>query len=271
MFVRLLSRASVNAAAADVGGGTIGSRGGRETDFAGSLLRLRWPVAIDGDSIIVTGARLSGDPQFPNLDRVAFLFERTSAGAWVFVRKLIETSEEAELASPMAVAMNGGVAAFAVGRVHVFERTAAGWVSVPSTGFSQGRDVEVHSGMILASEGDCAFDAELYEKQASGTWTITRTFSGPPRDEGCDDEFLGRDVDITSNRVILGAPVQQQTQAQAHIWNRNPDGSWPLAATSIIPAPSGPGSIFADQVTIEGDFAIASAVLERTLCTARER
>ena len=172
-------------------------------------------VAIDGDSIIVTGARLSGDPQFPNLDRVAFLFERTSSGAWVFVRKLIETSDEAESSVPEAVAMNGGVAAFARGPVHVFERTAAGWVSVPSTGFSQGRDVEVHSGMILASEGECSFSAELYEKQASGTWTITRTFSGPPRDEGaCDDEFLGRDVDITSNRVILDAPDQQQTPAQ---------------------------------------------------------
>ncbi|HSC05203.1 MAG TPA: hypothetical protein VLD59_00095, partial [Steroidobacteraceae bacterium] len=140
-------------------------------------------------------------------------------------------------------------------------RTASGWVSAPTLAGAQNSDLEVHSGMLLASTilGTCA-DAELIQKQ-SGTWTTTQNFPSmvPPGPTECDVDSSGGDVDLTNNRVIVGQAFNAASEVQ--IWNRDVGGTWPSAPTAVVQLPpEEPGSGLAGRsVTIEGDTAIASA------------
>jgi hypothetical protein len=223
------------------------------------------PVAVDGNSIIVGGGRPTPNPEFPDqFDRTAFLFERNSAGQWVFVRTLatIPTAFDAggDVTYPFNVAMSGGVASVASGQILVFERTASGWVSVPAVAGAQNGDLEVSSGLILASSivGTC-FDADLVEKQASGTWLETRSFVStvpPGTPSECDVDSSGGEVDITNNRVILGHGAEVQ------IWHRNANGTWPIPPSAIVPLPPPvrpPNFSSGTGLTIEDDLAIASS------------
>ncbi|HJS21088.1 MAG TPA: hypothetical protein VJ764_00400, partial [Steroidobacteraceae bacterium] len=95
------------------------------------------PVAVGGNSIIVGGSRPALNPEFPGqFELAAFLFERNSSGAWIFVRKLTEflsrNEEGGEVNYDFDIAMNSLVAGVMFGELRVFERTAAGWVSAPA-------------------------------------------------------------------------------------------------------------------------------------------
>lgn len=210
-------------------------------------------VAVDGDTILVVGSRPSPNPDLPfDIEHAVFLFQRTSAGNWVFVRKLAQISQDSTTtAFETDVAVRGGVAAFIAGQLFVFERTASGWTSVAASLHSNSTDVEVHSGMILVSDGGCGYNADLVQKQPGGAWARTQTFVGMQRD-GCDDEFVGGDIELGSNRLALGAP------GEVHIWDRNLNGSWPVTATAIVPRQSAPDSLFGVNVALDGNDALAS-------------
>src|SRR5262245_62964702 len=111
------------------------------------------PVALDGNTLIVGGARPAPNPDYPSqIERSAFLFERNASGTWQFVRQLVaQRTHETGAEGPnygFNVGVNGGVATVAGGQAFVFERTAAGWVAAPSTAFPHNSDVEVSSGLI---------------------------------------------------------------------------------------------------------------------------
>jgi hypothetical protein len=226
-------------------------------------------VAVGGNSIIVGGIRDAPNPEFEGQSELAaFLFERSSSGTWSFSRTLttfLSSDEASGLVNySFNVAMNSLLAGVAFGTIRVFERTAADWVSAPALAGAQNGDLEVHSGMLLASTilGTCA-DAELIREQ-SGTWTTTQNFpsmvpSGPAE---CDVDSSGGDVDLTNNRVIIGQAFNNSSEVQ--IWNRNAGGTWPSAPTAVVQLPPPlfePGSFISNAqfVTVEGDAAIANA------------
>ena len=220
-------------------------------------------VAVGGNSVIVGGVRPAPNPQFAGQTQMAaFLFERNSSGGWTFTRKLAEFRSRFQANVGFGVAMNSVLAAIISGDIRVFERTTTGWVSVPATGTAQNsHDIEVHSGMILSSHvaNSCA-DARLFLKQ-DGTWAPRRNFisTHPPLPPGqpCNIFFGISDVDIASNRVIIGSNDSVAVQ----IWQRFSNGSWPSSPTAIIPlplyqdAPVFPGR----WVSIEGDDAITNS------------
>jgi 3-keto-disaccharide hydrolase len=225
-----------------------------------------FPAAIGGNSIIVGGSRFAPNPEFPDQQELAaFLFERDSSGSWVFVRKLTEfrTIDDPSTFRGLGMAMNSVLAGVIFGELRVFERTAAGWMEAPANGFAQNGDIEVHSSMILVGSGGCN-DGVLFQKQA-GTWTRTVGFGRvvPPGTDCGDIDSDGGDVDLTGNRVIVGEGGEDEV-AEAQIWNRNADGTWPVLPTAIVPLP---GPLFLPNefgsngsfVTIEGDDAIVSS------------
>lgn len=237
-------------------------------------------VAVDGDSLIVVGFRSFPDqpdiPDAPVGEHAAMLFERSSSGTWVFVKKLatLLAIPWQDYGESMTVSMRDGVAAIMPDRV--FERTSAGWVEAPSdrsgwiptpsSGFPAGVDVDVQSGMILEGAGDCGVGAALLEKDATGTWARTNLFLTGPRDPACNSEFGGAAVDTSSNRVIV------RVTDELHIWNRNANRSWPAAATAIVPLPAdaqpslyGPKS----SLAAEGDYAVIRGSPQRGLHVAR--
>lgn len=209
---------------------------------------------IDGDTLLVQGSHHPADQPF-DTRHAAFVFERDSSGAWVFVSKLADLIIDEVDQREVRTALSDGVAAFTTWGLDVFERTATGWVEAPfSTGGhigGQAGDVEMSPGMILVGDivfagVECSEGGNLVEKQA-GTWVITHVFPGFPRECPQDIEDVGNSsVDISSDRVILSGP------SQVHIFNRNADGSWPNTATSIIP-------LGAHEVVIHGDDALTSA------------
>lgn len=209
---------------------------------------------IDGDTLIVQGSHRPAEQPF-DTRHAAFVFERDSSGAWVFVSKLTDLIIDEADQRAVRTALSDGVAAFTTWGLDVFERTATGWVEAPfSTGGhigGQAGDVEMSPGMILVGDivhdgVECSEGGNLVEKQA-GTWVITHVFPGFPRECPQDIEDVGNSsVDISSDRVILSGP------SQVYIFNRNADGSWPPAATSVVP-------LGALEVAIHGDDALTSA------------
>jgi hypothetical protein len=224
-------------------------------------------VAVGGNSIIVGASRPAPNPEFEGqFEMAAFLYERSSSGTWAFSRTLTTFLSRNEAGGEVNygfnVAMNSLLAGVAFGEIRVFERTAGGWVSSPTLAGAQNGDLEVHSGMLLASTilGTCA-DAELIQKQ-SGTWTTTRNFPSmvPPGPTECDVDSSGGDVDLTNNRVIVGQALNAASEVQ--IWNRDVGGTWPSAPTAVVQLPPSELGISVSNgslVTIEGDTAIASA------------
>lgn len=212
-------------------------------------------VAVEGDTIIATGIRFEGDIEH----QAAFLFQRQSNGAWVYVRTLAQTScnsgEGAEDTCIASVAIRNGVAVVAAGQVHVFERASDGsWIEAPGDGFTGPGDAAVGTGAVVTSEtAGCRWDSNVLAKNSAGVWTLATTIPGPGH-QGCDDwGVLGKDVDMSAgNRWIVG----YDDLREVHIYE--PDvGAWTRTAT--LPSPvNGP---FGEAVAMDDGRAFASGVL----------
>jgi hypothetical protein len=236
-------------------------------------------VAIDGNSIIAGGAKPlpSDGPQ--RTTQAAFLFERSGSG-WVFVSKLVEGEHDEDFEIRFTVGMQDGIASIVTGRfgavgvpgeagLRVFERTASGWTRAPARGFPDTTDIEVDSGTILASTGTCSNDGEAFRKNASGEWVSVGSVFGYFR--GCDDEFRGKDVDISGNTMILaindsiegpGSPFL----GEAHIFE-GPPGAW---LRTILTSPEDPPSGFGGFVSIENGTAFATSANSGTFVYRRD-
>lgn len=213
-------------------------------------------VAIDGNSAIVVGSRAQPEPNDFLFDLAAYLFERDAAGNWRFVRKLTERSQTVDTPRfDMTVAMNQGVAAVTSDRLHVFERTAAGWVEAPASGNPNTTDMEIDAGTILASSGTCSWDAEPFRKASNGSWTAFGRITGGQY--GCLANARGGDVDISGNRAIVMNNVQGAiTTADARIYQVGAAPPWAHVAT--LTSPDGAGVQFGPSVALRGDTALVS-------------
>jgi hypothetical protein len=220
-------------------------------------------VAIDGDFLVVTGARPQPEPDDHLFDLSAYLFQRNAAGTWTFVRKLVEHPQDSMIPYNAHVALRQGVAAVSLERLFVFERTAAGWVDAPSpTGALFGTDIEIDAGTILSSSGDCGWDALPFRKSSSGAWTAFGHIQGRPK--GCDDEFQGGDVDISGNRAIVFNDADATSSIpEARLYEVGAAPPWHHVATLTTP----PGAdtrlppLFGPYVALRNNTALVSGSL----------
>jgi hypothetical protein len=177
-------------------------------------------VEIDGNILLVTASR-PGAPPEDGIDQAAFVFERNASGQWQYVTELVESNQHpAAHVTDISVALEGTIAAVALGPVYYFQRTGSGWVSLPSSASApNSTDSEASNGRWLVSDGGCGFDARLFQNQ-TGEYAQTNYFRGFDRGE-CDDEFTGRDIAIHGNLAALSGPeVYLFTNTSGNNWTR---------------------------------------------------
>lgn len=218
-----------------------------------------WPlhVAIDGDWLIATGFKdlYQTDPGMG--DDSAWLYQRQSDGSWRLIRRLVQHIVPYELDEPlMMVDMEGGVAALLKeGASWIFERAGSNWVSVPSPIATDGMDVEVSGGTIVASSGHCSWTANAYRKGTNGAWTLVRN-TEPQPDEFCENEDDRGDVDVSGNAVMVFTWGNENGPYSARIFE-GPFGT--TAVMTRLVAPAGEPYVFIDPVAIDLPSALVSA------------
>lgn len=232
-------------------------------------------VAIDGSHVILAASKRVPDPEGGRAFSVqaAFLFARNAAGAWTFVRKLVEAGQDPDFETPIRVAMDDGIAAvnlfggFPQGSLHVFERTAADWVGVPAQGRPEGTDVEINAGSIVVSDGTCNWDGQVFRKNAAGTWVQTRQLHGVFR--GCDDEFRGGDIDISGTTVIVPQPMTDDADYLPSVFVF--EGVDVPTPATLVENPDGPGQSFGWSAAIEKNtLAVSGTDISGTYLFRRE-
>lgn len=211
-------------------------------------------VALGENILIVTASRPGdpgGDPG--SIEQAAFAFERNSAGQWQYVTQLAAVIQDRiGHITPISVALDGSIAAVAFGNVLFFERTVSGWSSIPSTAnASNSLDIEADAGRFVVSDGGCGYYGRLIERQADDSFAIVQTFNGAMHPDGCDDEFYGRAVDISGNRVVVGGP-------QAYLFTNTSGANWDrmLVPTPTV-SPSGAGEN--EYVALSADTLLVGA------------
>lgn len=161
-----------------------------------------WPVsvAVDGDWLIASGVKEVIETS--QLDNSTWLYQRQSNGTWTLVRRLSQILYEYDLDEPpVKVAMQGGVAVIVKETAsEIYERSGTNWVAVSSPIQTDGMDVEVNGGTIVATAGHCDWRTNAYRKGTNGAWALVR--STPPEfdpDFLCENEVIAGDTDIASN------------------------------------------------------------------------
>jgi hypothetical protein len=168
-------------------------------------------VAIDGDFALATAQRTvidpGGDPTLTQKFATAFLFQRAGA-RWNLVRRLEETRQIREFELPLAVAMNGGVAAVQTARTDIWELNAAGWQRAPADLEVEGpgNHLAVDGGRALSGDGTAPWNGRVFEKDAGGTWRTAAVLLGKERAAGGDDEFRGGPADLSGEWAVVMQP-----------------------------------------------------------------
>ncbi len=152
-------------------GRSTGIAGDGEDRLARFHLSFSGSIAVDGDWLLATGSRYT-DENRTEIDYSAWLYQRQSNGTWTLVRRLVQYIYPTDFDEPpMKLDMQGGVAAIVQEyNSWIFERSGTNWVSVPSPIQTDGMDVAVNGGTILATQGYCAWAATAYRKGTNGAW-----------------------------------------------------------------------------------------------------
>ena len=213
-------------------------------------------VATNGEYALVLGARDDVvDPMSEELIRVrdALLYRRI-AGVWQYQRVLRGSARPwSGYYHPSLFAMNGNVAAVELdGVVEAYRLGATGWQPAGQLGYNT-EDIEIDGERIVLSTGDCSWNANAFEPNATGGWTRSG-MTGQYR--GCDDEFWGGPVDIAGDRVIIGNSYHEEDGDQmVPIYERS-QGTWYRVAS--IYSPEGRRG-FTGEVVLRGEDAIVDA------------
>ena len=173
-------------------------------------------VAMDGGEAFITGRHfIDGDPEDPfddSVQTVVYLFRQVN-GVWTPVRVMAQSGG---LPWPYGVAMKGGVAAFAIGGLPIAEKLNGDWVLAQSTytaGDEPGGRVAVDGGRVFYGGTSGTFKGTLIQKNSStGVWGVTATMPGEFRYG--DDEFYGRDVDLSGDRAVVFSPYSDEPPMQ---------------------------------------------------------
>jgi hypothetical protein len=110
--------------------------------------------------------------------------------------------------------------------------------------------------------GITAGSAYIFELGTTGNWTEVAKIRG----DETQPESFGSSVDISGNRAIVGAPLENSAGAFAgavYIFERDATGSW-VRVAKILASDAEAGDRFGWSVAINGDEAIVGAINEDT-------
>jgi hypothetical protein len=184
----------------------------------------------------------------------ANLYRRQIGGIWTLQQQLIRETGT-YFGTSTSVSMSATTAAVRMpSGLHIFERTATGWIEAPLdvTPRPQGFRVDVERTNILATQSpDCAPEAISLGRLANGHYAITGRLVVPA--EGCVEGFdLDRDVAIV--RSTFADPAARDT---AQIFARTGVApGWSVAAT--FESPESDTGLFGPEVAIQGRLALVS-------------
>lgn len=209
-----------------------------ETDLFG------YAVAISGDVAIV-GAYFEDEDAFEsntitNTGSV-YVYERNGSGNWILVQKLVASDRSLNDSFGFAVDISNDK--LVVG---------ARWEDLDAAG---------SNNMFNAGA------AYVFEQNGSGTWVQVQKLVASDRD--LSDEF-GSSVSISGDRIIIGVEDEDEdasgsntlgSAGSAYIFERNGSGTW-VEVQKLVSSDRAMNDKFGHEVSIDGDYAIVSAVEE---------
>jgi hypothetical protein len=216
-------------------------------------------IAVDGDWLIAAGER--GDPEYRGTENSTWLYQRQADGTWSLVRRLHYILYNDDGDEPLVkVAMQGGVAVIVKeAATAIFERSGTNWIAMHSPIVTDGRDIAVNGGTIVATTGYCDWSTNVYRKGASGAWTLVR--STPPEfdpDFFCENEVIAGDADVASNgTTTIVATLGFGTSARIF---EGPFGTAPTMTRLVSPVPRHPLGYI---VAIENNSAVVASALDQ--------
>ena len=191
-------------------------------------------VAISGERLVV-GAYLDNAPRVDSGS--AYVFERSAAGDWVEVAKLVPSDGSAHDRFGLSVGLSGrrlvagayldDAPSVDSGSAYVFERRAGAWIETARLvasdgsaddlfGFSvgiSGRRLIV--GALLDDDaGVDAGSAYVFERSA-GAWAEVAKLRAP---DGSGGDAFGVSVGISSERMLTGASGDDGARGSAYVF-----------------------------------------------------
>ena len=215
-------------------------------------------IAVDGDWLIAAGQR--EHPEYIGLENSTWLYQRQTDGTWSLVRRLHYILYEYDGDEPpVKVAMQGGVAVIVKElATAIFERAGTHWIAVHSPIDTDGMDIAVNGGTIVATTGHCDWSTNAYRKGTNGAWTLVRsTPPEPDPDYLCENEVVAGDTDVASNgNAIIVATFSFGTSARIF---EGPFGTTPVMTRLVSPVTN---RALGYVVAIENNSAVVAAALD---------
>lgn len=215
----------------------------------------------------------------------AYVFERSSAGGWTEVAKLLPSDGAAKDWFGAASAISGDTVAvgadyhdhFALqsGAVYLFEPDASGrWRQVAellpgpldttsgSSLFGASLAMSGDTLVVGASHDDDQANgsgaAYVYERDPDGAWVEVAKLL--PSDGGAFDSF-GRTVAVSGETVVVGSPSHDDpalAAGAAYVFERSSAGSW-IEVARLQPSDSEAHQSFGGSVALAGDRLVVGA------------
>lgn len=208
--------------------------------------------AFAGDDVIITRVE-EVDPSDVETEiwNIADAWHRNANGQWAFVKEVFR-DRSTWAASREGVAMSATVAALSFpSGLHIFEKTAAGWVEAPldvsprPTGYQP----RVRANTVLSLTADCGTGALLIDKSANGHWTTTATL--PATSGAC---ITSADFD-GAQAIVIDGPLNAAPQG-IRIFERS-GSAW--MQTASFPNPeTAPNMLFGPALAIHKGLAVVS-------------
>ncbi len=202
-----------------------------------------WDVALEHDRAVVGDCNRFWTDGATGLiyHGAVYVFERQSDGQWIQVAQPIPASPDDGLG------VGANILAFATS------------VDLSGDFLVAGRPEEYDTDHLeLFAEGA----AYVFERQRSGDWVQAARLEAQPE---VPNGHFGGAVAIDGDRAIIGLglfggvlPGAGHPGGFAHVFERQPDGSWESVDRLEAPAPT-PGDNFGFAVAIEGDRAVVGA------------
>lgn len=230
-------------------------------------------VAVSGHTIAV-GA-FSDDVPVLNAGAV-FVYQRDAGGpgAWGQVKKLTASDVDTGHNLGRSVSLSGDrlVATGDVTKAYVFERDEGGvdnWGEVtilePSDDDPEGEIVEavsVDGNTIVVGvpdDDDSKGAGYVFDRDFGGpeTWGQVAKLTGS---DATGDEHVGWSTSIHGDRVVLGAPIDEDITGSAYVFDRDEGGpdAWG-EVEKLTGSDSAPGDWFGESVAIHGDVVVVGA------------
>jgi hypothetical protein len=214
-----------------------------------------YDVALDGNRLAVATS--------PNLDlRNVYVYDRSADGTWS-QPTLVLTGLGPYQFPQVRIALQGNILVMVLrDHVYIAERSASGWnrvstVPKPPGITDMGGDVDIDAGTIVVSGQSGRAQALVFRKNPEGFWRYYGAVNGESFEPGASDNFLGGDVDISGNTIVVGTSglVPSGNVAPRVYVFANSNGTWVQSAVLSYPLqqPQTYPFGFGRRVALEGD------------------